>query len=151
MSVRMIHLRKLLKLMYLAPNRRVSALRADIRDDIARESGDPGSGGDFYGPFWSDAKAHVFGSAYLPEMVQVRIAANSGRANLYPQLRDGFLLWWNERRRWTNEPFRQTDAIKPFIPSKSSTLTSKSQTLCVFAMLGTRTITSTHTGFPIQL
>jgi hypothetical protein len=112
----MIHLRKLLKLMYLAPNRRVSALRADIRDDIARESGDPGSGGDFYGPFWSDAKAHVFGSAYLPEMVQVRIAANSGRANLYPQLRDGFLLWWNERRRWTNEPFRQTDAIKTVHP-----------------------------------
>jgi hypothetical protein len=81
-SVRNIHLRKLLKLMYLAPNRRVSALRADIRDDIDRETGGTGSGGDFYGPFWSDAKGHVFGSCYLPEMVQARIAANAGRANL---------------------------------------------------------------------
>lgn len=116
MSVRNLHLRKLLKLMYLAPDRRVSALRTDIREDIARESGDSGSGGDFYGPFWSDAKDHVFGTTYLPEMVQVRIAANAGRANLYPQLRDGFLLWWNERRRWTNEPFRQADAIKTVRP-----------------------------------
>ena len=112
MSVRNIHLRKLLKLLYLSPNRRVSALRADIRDDIARETGEPGSGGDFYGPFWSDAKSHVFGTSYLPESVQIRVAANSGRANLYPQLRDGFLLWWNERRRWTNEPFREADLIK---------------------------------------
>lgn len=116
MSVRNIHLRKLLKLMYLAPNRRISALRSDIRDDIARESGEAGSGGDFYGPFWSDAKAHVFGTSYLPETVQIRIAANPARANLYPQLRDGFLLWWNERRRWTNEPFRQAEGIKTVFP-----------------------------------
>jgi hypothetical protein len=24
---------------------------------------------------------------------------------LYPKLRDGFLRWWNEKRRWRNEPF----------------------------------------------
>ena len=112
MSVRKIHLRKLLKLIYLPQNRRVSALRSDIRDDIARESGHLGSGGDFYSPFWSDAKAHVFGASDLRQNVAGRIEANNTRRNLYPQLRDGFLLWWNERRRWTNEPFRQADAIK---------------------------------------
>lgn len=112
MSLRSIHLRKLLKIMYLPQNRRISALRADIRDDIRREDVDVGSGGDFYGPFWSDAKSHVFGVNDLHDLTRARIAANSGRAGLYPQLRDGFLLWWNDRRRWTNEPFRQADALK---------------------------------------
>lgn len=26
------------------------------------------------------------------------------RLRLYPLLRDGFLVWWNEKRRWINEP-----------------------------------------------
>lgn len=112
MSLERIHLRKLIKLLYLPANKRRSALRQDIRDDIAREAGATGSGGDFYGPFWSDAKGHVFGWSDLHDMTQARIAANSSRLNLYPQLRDGFLLWWNERRRWSNEPFRQADAVK---------------------------------------
>lgn len=112
MSLRSIHLRKLIKILYLPSNRRVSVLRADIRDDMARENGSGGSGGDFYGPFWSDAKSHVFGFSDLHDTTRARIAANQRRANLYPQLRDGFLLWWNERRRWTNEPFRQADSLK---------------------------------------
>lgn len=116
MSLRLIHLRKLLKLIYLEGQPRISALRADIREEIAREGGAPGAGGDFYGPFWRDAKDHVFGFSDLREMTRARIASNPGRANLYPRLRDGFLLWWNERRRWTNEPFRQADSMKTRFP-----------------------------------
>ena len=112
MSIRSIHLRKLLKMMYLPANRRRSAIRQDIREEIAREGGYSGSGGDFYAPFWSDAKSHVFGFSDLHNATRARIAANPGRANLYPQLRDGFLLWWDERRRWTNEPFRQAEGVK---------------------------------------
>lgn len=112
MSIRTIHLRKLLRLMFLDRAERRSALRSDIRDDIAREAGETGSGGDFYGPFWYDAKAHVFGNADLHQLVDERIAANTNRANLYPLLRDGFLLWFNDRRRWTNEPFRPGRVLK---------------------------------------
>ena len=112
MSLRLIHLRKLLKILYSEPNRRISALRSDIRQDIAREAGDLAGGGDFYGPFWRDAKNHAFGLADPHEATDNRIASNSGRANLYPRLRDGFLLWWNERRRWTNQPFQQAELLK---------------------------------------
>jgi len=112
MSLRSIHLRKLLKILYSEPNRRISALRSDIRDDIARELGDIQGGGDFYGPFWRDAKDHAFGLSDLHQATEERIASNAGRANLYPRLRDGFLLWWNEKRRWTNQPFQQADLIK---------------------------------------
>jgi hypothetical protein len=113
MSLQNIHLRKLLKILYLQGPQRVSALRSDIRGDIRRERGDDeGSGGDFYAPFWRDAKDHVFGITDLREQSGIRIASNGGRTNLYPQLCDGFLVWWNERRRWTNEPFQPADAMK---------------------------------------
>lgn len=112
MALDNIHLRKLLKILFLEPNRRQAELRTDIRDELARAVGaDPG-GGDFYAPFWADAKDHVFGAADLHSCVEDRIEANYRRARLYPMLRDGFLIWWNERRRWTNEPFRQGEALK---------------------------------------
>lgn len=106
MSLELIHLRKLLRLMYLTPNRQVAELRSDIRQDIARDAGTATGGGDFHGPFWSDARDHVFNRRDLHTSVQARIDSNPGRERLYPRLRDGFLLWWNERRRWTNEPFQ---------------------------------------------
>lgn len=112
MSLENIHLRKLLKILYLPPNQRTSALRSDIRDELAKEEGLASGGGDFYGPFWRDAKDHVIGITDLHEAVEARIESNPRRENLYPQLRDGFLLWWNERRRWTNEPFRPAENIK---------------------------------------
>jgi len=105
MALENIHLRKLLKLLFLETNQRTSALRADIRGDLRREGREIGVGGDFYAPFWADAKAHVFGLVDLTSATDSRIVANPRRQNLYPLLRDGFLLWWNERRRWTNEPF----------------------------------------------
>lgn len=113
LSLESIHLRKLLKVMYLQGPARISALRSDIRDDIARERGEQGEGGgDFYGPFWRDAKDHVFGYSDLRDQTDNRIASNARRANLYGLLRDGFLLWWDERRRWTNEPFRPANSLK---------------------------------------
>lgn len=112
MSLNQIHLRKLLKILYSEPNRRISALRSDIREDIARANGDLTGGGDFYGPFWADAKSHALGLTDLHATTDARIASNSGRANLYPRLRDGFLLWWEERRRWTNQPFQQAAIVK---------------------------------------
>lgn len=112
MALERIHLRKLLRILFLEPNRIRSAIRADIREDRVREAGQDASGGDFYAPFWADAKAHVFDDADLHTAVAERIRRNPRRRNLYPRLRDGFLLWWNERRRWTNEPFSRGRPIK---------------------------------------
>jgi hypothetical protein len=111
-----IHLRKILKILFLDQRQLVSALRGDIREEIAREAGETEGGGDFYAPFWFDAKQHALGFADLTTCVEERIAANSGRSNLYPELRDGFLTWWNERRRWTNVPFTPGSAVKVHFP-----------------------------------
>lgn len=110
MSLQTIHLRKLLKLFYLDRSRQTSELRADIRSEIARDAGGSGEGGDFHGPFWSDAKDHVFHRSDLRDTVRMRIESNPSRGRLYPRLQDGFLQWWDERRRWTNEPFQPIEA-----------------------------------------
>jgi len=112
MSLNAIHLRKLLKIMFLDRKGQISEIRKDIRGDIKKQSDENGSGGDFYGPFWADAKGHVFENLDLRESVKRRISANLKRANLYPQLCDGFLLWWNQRRRWTNRPFTKGTYLK---------------------------------------
>ena len=116
MALDRIHLRKILKIMFQDVNAQHSEIRKDIREEIRRESGLDGSGGDFYAPFWSDARQHIFGNAHLSELVDGRIAMNDRRAHLYPRLRDGFLLWWNERRRWTNEPFQPGRTLKCLFP-----------------------------------
>lgn len=116
MSISKIHLHKLLKILFLDSKGLRSALRTDIREEMAKEEGMNSSGGDFYGPFWSDAKDHVFALSDLHTQTAVRIAANNRRANLYPLLRDGFLLWWNKRRRWTNEPFTLGRSLKAQVP-----------------------------------
>lgn len=105
MSLQSVSLRKLLKIMYLEGQPLVSELRKDVRTDLDRERGDTGGGGDFYGPFWKDAKDHAFSETDLHDTTARRILANPRRTILYGRLRDGFLLWWNERRRWTNAPF----------------------------------------------
>lgn len=74
MPLQNIHLRKFLKVGFSNASRRRSELRADIRQEIAREAQADSGGGDFYVPFWADAKAHAlvpgiygrpFGSASL--------------------------------------------------------------------------------------
>ncbi len=104
MSLEKINLNTAVRLIFSPANRQTSELRADIRRENAKSEGFEG-GPDFYVPFWGDAKLHAVGSADLHECVADRIKRNPGRKRLYEALRDGFLLWWNERRRWTNEPF----------------------------------------------
>lgn len=106
MAFERIHLRKLLKILFLDSRKQQAAARKDIWEDKIKAAGQDSPGGDFYGPFWADAKRHVFAEADLRSLVDQRVARNPNRRHLYPRLRDGFLLWWNERRRWTNEPFR---------------------------------------------
>lgn len=132
MAFNSIHLRKLLKILYSEPNERQSALRSDIREEIGKTDGQSAGGGDFYAPFWADAKAHVFGSADLHDMIDTRVEANGRRSGLYPQLKKGFLTWWNERRRWTNEPFRQGRSLKAYFPFPGLDATVKVDSiLCV--------------------
>lgn len=111
MALHQVHLRKILKIMFLPPVQRRSEIRRDIREEVARASGQSG-GGDFYVPFWADAKAHAFGVLDLSHAIDDRIAINDRRETLYPRLRDGFLTYWNERRRWTNKPFTKGQSLK---------------------------------------
>lgn len=119
MSIEKINLRKLLQLFFADDRLQRSLLLADIRNDRTRESGDRESGGDFYGPFWSDVKDHAAGRSNLTEQTKVRIAANKTRARLYPILRDCFLNMWNEKMRWRNEPFEFVpESVKAQLPMK---------------------------------
>jgi hypothetical protein len=105
MSLEKIHLRKFLRLAYAPRNKRISWLRADIRNDLRKAAGNASKGGDFHGPFWADAKNHVAGFLDLRAKIAQRIVKNKGRKRLYDLLGTGFLAWWYEKRRWRNEPF----------------------------------------------
>ena len=107
MSIEVIHLRKLLQLLYSNPRQQETLLRTEVRNDILKSQGGTVAGGDFYAPFWSDVRSHVFNVEDLHATVEKRIENNDRRALLYPILRDGFLKWWEESRRWTNTPFEQ--------------------------------------------
>jgi hypothetical protein len=106
MSMEKVHLHKLLKLFFSADAARISELRRDIRQEIKKARFPRSKGGDFHTPFWTDAKNHAAGRLDLPTQVKERIARNDTRERLYHELSDGFLKWWNEKRRWQNEPFQ---------------------------------------------
>ncbi|MDF3213189.1 hypothetical protein EN962_20470 [Mesorhizobium sp. M7A.F.Ca.CA.001.09.2.1] len=109
MSLERIHLRKLLRFFYLPTKARIAALRDDIRSDLRKDAGVASGGGDYHVPFWTDAKQHAAGQGDLPQLTHSRVAANPRRQRLYPLLQAGFLTWWNEKRRWINEPFQILD------------------------------------------
>jgi hypothetical protein len=105
MSILNVPLRKLLRLFYANDSLRRKLIREDIRSDTSKEGGGQRSnGGDFYAPFWADAKAHVTGTADLTEETEIRIAANPRKTRLYRLLRDASLNIFEERLRWTNKP-----------------------------------------------
>lgn len=108
MSFEIVGLGRLLNAMYASKAQRTSMLREDLRGERKKAAGFVGgSGGDFYAPFWADAKRHVAGDLDLRRATADRIASNEkSRRRLYPQLKDGFLLWWEQKRRLRNEPFR---------------------------------------------
>lgn len=113
MTIDKISLRKFLQLLGLPEAKRISEFRIIARRDKKRQEGvTDDTGPDFYSGFWSDAKSHVYGLSDLRDTTPVRIAANDGRARLYPMLQDGFLTWWDERRRWQNAPFQKIPSIK---------------------------------------
>lgn len=106
MSIRKPHLKKVIQVLYLPDNKLKSALRSDINTEAKKVSGEnTGGGGDFHSAFWSDAKKHAAGLLDLRVAVEQRIADHKGRRNLYPLLQDGYLKWWDEKRRWSNEEF----------------------------------------------
>lgn len=106
MSFHLIGLGKLLNAMYASDAQRTKLLRTDIRSGIKKANGtSTDTGGDFYGPFWADAKRHVAGELDLRTVTTQRAAGNKTRERLYPLLCDGFLLWWEEKRRLRNVPF----------------------------------------------
>ena len=79
-------------------------LKSDIRQEREKELGLAKSGGgDFFGPFWTDAKDHIAGKSEIRERTPVRIQNLRNTKRLYPLLQIGFLKWWDEKRRWKNE------------------------------------------------
>lgn len=111
MTFEIVGLGRLLRTMYADRADRISVLRTDIREEIKKENSlSSDKGGDFYGPFWADAKRHVSGEADLRVETSDRISKNPRRQRLYEILRDGFLLWWEEKRRLRNVPFKTIEA-----------------------------------------
>lgn len=110
MGIDLLHLRKLLQLLYASEKQLIALIKADVRLEIACRDEVYGGGGDFYAPFWADVKDHVFNVKDLHQSTSERIEKNGGRDRLYPVLRDGFLKWWDTERRWTNAPFEQVRA-----------------------------------------
>lgn len=113
MSIKSIQLRKLIRLFYAKPNLRRELLLRDLREENRRALEGGKTGGDFYAPFWADAKDHIGGMADLAGRTHARIQSNERRKRLYPALTNGFLNIWNEKIRWRNEPFEfRTDTAK---------------------------------------
>ncbi len=104
MALDKVHLKKILQLFLLNEKRRASAIRSDALQTMKRRDEGPSPGLDFHVPFWRDAKTHAGGGRDLRNSTIETMSRAKSRLRLYPLLRDGFLLWWNEKRRWINEP-----------------------------------------------
>ncbi|MBC3943115.1 hypothetical protein [Sphingomonas albertensis] len=107
MSIDTIALRKALHLFYLKDSIRSTKLKREAKDELARRSGQKSLARHFHYPFWADAKSHAAGKSDLTESTDRQIERDWHRKNLYPKLRDGFLHWWNETRRWINEDIEE--------------------------------------------
>lgn len=108
MSIQFINLNKLLKLCALPENRLISDLRDDLRAERNSNLGAQSNARHFHYPWWSAAKLHVIGRADLRKDSRVLVDANPARKRLYPLLTEGFLRWFEDLRRSTNEPFGWT-------------------------------------------
>jgi hypothetical protein len=106
MSIGQINLRNLLQLLGADHRQRRQLLLKDIAKDRRKEeTGASSRGGDFYGPFWADAKNHAAGLSDIVDQTRFRIDQNYRRDRLYKILRDSFLEMLRDKMRWTNEKF----------------------------------------------
>lgn len=94
MAIDLIHLNKLLRLLYLSDKQARSALLKDIYQEKIKANGDDSGGGDFYSPFWADARKHILREADLSVLTAERIRKNGRRKKLYPRLEQGVLALW---------------------------------------------------------
>lgn len=104
MSIDVIHLRKALKFCMLDDNSAYSELRREAYNDRRREEFPDEGGGDFFAPFWSDAKSHAIFDTDLVAATDERIESNGRRTRLYPILSDRFTDWWRRFEGAMNEP-----------------------------------------------
>lgn len=104
MSLDLINLRKALKFCMLDDDKAFSALRREAYEDRRRIEFSGEGGGDFFGPFWSDAKAFATEGANLVAATESRVEAHGGRSRLYPILCERFSQWWYQFERTINEP-----------------------------------------------
>lgn len=109
MSLELIHLRKALKFCMLDDDRARSALRREAYEDRRRHEQPGEGGGDFFVPFWSDAKAFAIHGDDLEIATTMRIERHGGRRRLYSILCPQFIDWWNRFEGAMNEPLVPLD------------------------------------------
>jgi hypothetical protein len=100
MTMDRLSLARFLELLQLPHARRLKVIERDARKAVfADRFGKSSDGGDFYGPFWSDAKRSAVEREFsLAAATADRIARNKSRRRLYPQLLRGFEQGWRGLR-----------------------------------------------------
>lgn len=94
MAIDLIHTNKLLRLLYFPEKDLRRELKKDIYQEKKKAEGGSMGGGDFYSPFWADARKHILGEADLSILTAERVNKNFRRKNLYPLLEKGVLALW---------------------------------------------------------
>lgn len=98
MAMDRLSLSRFLELMQLPHARRLRMIERDARRAVYVEQfgkDADGGGGDFYGPFWADAKRSAVDDSFdLASATVERIASNKSRRRLYPVLLNGFESGW---------------------------------------------------------
>jgi len=96
MALDNVSLNKFLNLLRSPRDRRIAMIRRDARTSVLKEKFDAKSEDrDFYSTFWADAKKAVFMGADLDDLTRERIEKSRSRFRLFPILRDGFLMAWD--------------------------------------------------------
>jgi hypothetical protein len=110
MSIRDIGLGRLLKFLASDEKSTISLLRGELRSERRKELEASSGGGDFYVPFWADAKAHVSQGLDLEVLTRLRIAELKQRKVLYTLLTERFLEWFDDVKRGSNSLIGLADA-----------------------------------------
>lgn len=104
-------LAKLLRVLGASPNQQSTILKRDAYDTVRKvlSPGDRG-GFNFYLPNHADFREHITGGRSLYTTTAQRLIDIGSAKNIYPNLRDGELTFWNSFRRSINGPVR---ALQP--------------------------------------